>query len=388
MTVWGSVSLPTPSAVSPKATNHMTTRRRLALLAITLASIAPALSASAQSPQQTDDPDAPPVESEISDEPGAEIVHSWTLAPAGNDETGGGGNRSQLAYVADPGAVLQDAVTLYNLSNVPLVFRIYATDAVASPDGGIDYLGVDDVPTGAGSWVDFGAEQISVDAKTQVTIPITITIPQNTPPGDHIAGLLASNAAVSSGADGQVITLDRRTGTRLVARVNGPLNPELRIENVQTEYDGSLNPLDGSATVTYTVENRGNTLAGATIAASVAGPSGIGRQEIEPIELPEILPGQSTTITAEFDGVPALGVAVGRVELTPSGVNSTEIESTSGQMLTSAIPIVILLGVLALLFGWLAMRAFARHRRSDGDGAAPHSDELTLAELEPEHQST
>ena len=163
MTVWGNVSLPTPSAVSPKATNHMTTRRRLALLAITLASIAPALSASAQNPQPTD-PDAPPAESEISDEPGAEIVHSWTLAPAGNDETGGGGNRSQLAYVADPGAVLQDAVTLYNLSNVPLVFRIYATDAVASSDGGIDYLGVDDVPTGAGSWVDFGAEQISVES--------------------------------------------------------------------------------------------------------------------------------------------------------------------------------------------------------------------------------
>ena len=365
----------------------MTTRRRLALLAITIASIIPAMTASAQSQPPTDDPDVPPVESEISDEPGAEIVHSWTLAPAGNDETGGGGNRSQLSYIADPGAVLEDAVTLYNLSNVPLVFRIYATDTVTSPDGGIDYLGADDVPTGAGAWVDFGAEQISLDAKTQVTIPIAITIPENTPPGDHLAGLLASNAAISTGEDGQVITLDRRTGTRMIVRVNGPLNPELRIENLETEYDGSINPLDGSATVSYTIENRGNTLAGATIVASVAGPFGLGKQEAEPVELPELLPGQSTTIVAEFDGLPALGVAVGRVELTPSGDNSTEIESASSQSMTLAIPIAILLGLVAFLFAWLALRAFARHRRADSDHP-PMIEGPQPAALEPEHQTT
>ena len=276
----------------------MTTRRPLALFTLIIVAMLPALPVTAQS----DEPDAPPVESEISDEPGAEVVHSWTLAPAGNDATGGGGNRSKLSYVADPGAVLEDAVTLYNLSNVPLVFRIYATDAVASADGGIELLGANDVPTGAGTWVDFGAEQISLDAKTQVTIPITVAIPENTPPGDYVAGLLASNAAISTGDDGQVITLDRRTGTRMIVRVNGPLNPELRIENLETDYDGTLNPLDGSATVSYTIENRGNTLAGATVIASVAGPFGLGKQEAEPIELPELLPGQSTTIVAEFDG--------------------------------------------------------------------------------------
>jgi hypothetical protein len=362
----------------------MTARRNLALITITLASILPAMSAHAQHAQQSDEPDGldiPPAA------PGEEIVHSWTLAPAGNDETGGGGNRSQLAYVADPGAVLEDAVTLYNLSNVPLVFRIYGTDAVASPDGGIDYLAPDDIPTEAGSWVDFGAEQISLDARTQVTIPITITIPETATPGDHVGGLLASNAAVSSGEDGQVITLDRRTGTRLIVRVNGPLTPELRIENVETDYDGSLNPLSGSATVTYTVENRGNTLAGASLLASIAGPLGVGEQRADAVELPEILPGQSTTITAEFDDVPALGVAIGRVELTPAGDAASEIEASNSQSLSLAIPIAVVLGLLALVFGWLALRAFARHRRVDEDAPEP-LDDVRPAELEPERQPT
>jgi hypothetical protein len=362
----------------------MTTLRPLALLAIAVASILPAMSASAQLPQQTDDP-APPAEVP-SAEPGSEIVHSWALAPAGNED-GAGGNRSQLSYSADPGTVLEDAVTLFNLSNVPLVFRIYGTDAVNNPeDGGFEFLGAEEVPIAAGSWVDFGAEQVTLDAFTQTTIPITITIPENTAPGDYLAGLLASNATQTVGEDGQRITLDRRTGTRLVVRVNGPLNPELRIENVQTDYDGSLNPLGGSATVTYTITNVGNTLTGATIDTSVAGPFGIGKQTGTPRELPEILPGASLTFTEEFDDVPALGVAVGRVELTPAGENSSEIAPSSSQSMTLAIPIAVVLGLLVLVFALLALRAYRRHRESDGEPDQPVVD--AVADREPEHQPT
>jgi hypothetical protein len=284
--------------------------------------------------------------------------------------------------------VVEDAVTLFNLSNVPLVFRIYGTDAVNNPDdGGFEFLASEDVPTGAGSWVDFGAEQVTLDAFTQATIPVKITIPENTAPGDYLGGLLASNAALSVGEDGQRITLDRRTGTRLAVRVNGPLNPELRIENVQTDYDATLNPFGGSATVTYTITNVGNTLAGATVETSVAGPFGIGKQTNEPRELPEILPGTSLTFTEEFDDVTALGVAVGRVELTPAGENSSEIAPSSSQSMALAIPIVVVLGLLALVFGLLALRAFARHRDADDHQPDPPAVDVVV-DREPEHQPT
>ena len=356
--------------------------RPATLIAIAAASILPAMGAHAQSPQQTDEP--APVESEVPPaEPGEEIVHSWALAPAGNED-GAGGNRSQLSYDADPGAVLKDAVTLFNLSNVPLVFRIYGTDAANNPDGGFEFLGAEETPTGAGSWVDFGAEQVSLDAFQQVTIPVTITIPENTVPGDYIGGLLASSAAVSVTEDGARFTVDRRTGTRLAVRVNGPLNPELRIENVQTEYDGTLNPLSGSAAVTYTITNVGNTLTGATVETSVAGPFGLGKQTNAARELPEILPGASLTFTEEFDDVPALGVAVGRVELTPAGENSAEIAPSSSQSMTLAIPIVVVLALLALIFGLLALRAYRRHRDADGQNGPAAVD--VVADREPVHQ--
>jgi hypothetical protein len=371
-----------------KAPYTMTIRRRLALLTsvLALAALAPTLSASAQSDDAGTPPPVDPVEP-IIDEQGNEIVHSWALAPAGTEEANGVGNRSNLSYVADPGTVIEDAVTLYNLSNVPLVFRIYATDAFNNPDGEFDLLEADEVPVDAGSWVDMGAEQIPVDARTQVTIPITITIPENATPGDHAGAVLASNAALSTGPEGQQLTLDRRTGTQLFVRVNGPLTAELAIADITTDYSASLNPLSGSATVSYTIENRGNVSLDGTVQASVGGPLGLGEQKGAEIELPLLLPGSNITLTEEFDNVPAFGVAVTKVQLNPSSDGDVAVAASSQQTITFAPPIALLMFLLAILFGLLAWRAYRRHQQRSAAEFASEPESLEH-EREPEHQPT
>ncbi len=366
----------------------MTIRRRLALLTSVLAfaALAPTVSVSAQTDDAGNPPPVDPVEPTI-DEQGNEIVHSWALAPAGTDDANGAGNRSNLSYVADPGTVIEDAVTLYNLSNVPLVFGIYATDALNNPDGEFDLLEADEVPVGVGSWVDMGAEQIPVEARTQVTIPITITIPENATPGDHAGAVLASNAAVSTGPDGQQLTLDRRTGTQIFVRVNGPLTAELAVADIATDYTSSLNPLSGSATVSYTIENRGNVSLGGTVQASVGGPLGLGEQKGTENELPLLLPGSSITLTENFDNVPAFGVAVTKVQLNPSSDGDAAVAASTQQSITFAPPIALLMFLLAGLFGLLAWRAYRRHQqRAMAEGAAePESLEF---DREREHQPT
>jgi hypothetical protein len=369
--------------------------RRRVVLALTsvlaLATLVPPMPAVAGIIEQTDDSAVPPVEpvEPNLDEQGNEIVHSWALAPAGSEEAGGVGNRNELTYVADPGSVIEDAVTLFNLSNVPLVFRIYATDAFNNPDGEFDLLAPEIPPTGAGTWVDLGAEQITVDAGTQVTMPITITIPENASAGDHAGAVLASSAAVSTGEDGQQLTLDRRTGTRLYVRVNGPLVPELTIENVDTDYESSINPLGGSATVTYTIENRGNVRLGGTVTASIGGPFGIGSQDADPRVIADLLPGQSVTFEEEFDDVAALGVAVAEVALDPVDDGGATSEPVSRQSWSLALPIVVLLALAAALFGALALRAVRRHQRLDGAVDGPiDTGSVEVTDFEAEHQHT
>jgi hypothetical protein len=365
----------------------MTIRRRLALLtAIAFATFAPALSVSAQTDNTGTPPPADP-NAPIVDSQDNEIVHSWALAPAGSDQAGGIGNRSNLSYTADPGTVLDDAVTLYNLSNVPLVFRIYATDAFNTADGDFDLLAADQIPVGVGSWVDMGAEQVPVDANTQVTIPIKIAIPANAAPGDYVGAVLASNAAESTGPDGQRLTLDRRTGTQIIVRVNGALTADLAIADISTDYSSSLNPLSGSATVTYTIENRGNVSLDGTAQVSIGGPLGLADQKGAPTDIPLLLPGGSVTLTEEFDSVPAFGVAVTKVQLDPSADGDVSVAASSQQSITLAPPIALLLFLLILLFGLLALRAYRRHQQRDG-AVSPEVPEEADAEREPEHQPT
>ena len=355
--------------------------RRSAPLATVLAVLALTGSATVAA-QAPDDPAPPDPAAPIVEEQGNEIVHSWALAPAGNDANGGTGNRPDLSYVADPGSVIEDAVTLYNLSNVPLTFEVYGTDAFNDANGDFALLGTDEAPTQVGTWIGIGGRQVPVPARTEVTIPITITIPESARPGDHVGAILAANAATSTDDDGRQITLDRRTGPRLYVRVNGPLVSELAIADIETDHAGSLNPLSGVTTVRYTIENRGNVRAGGTARPTVSGPFGIGERRGLEKEFNDLLPGQSITVEEEFDGVPTLGVVVTDVQLASSSGGADAFEPTSRTTLTLALPIGVLLALLTALLGTLAVRAFRRHRAAAAPELVTDEDIVVLSESE------
>ena len=372
MTPGGGTGLrPRTALVVPerKSNQHtMINWRRIAVSAAALTGAACALSAGAFA-QATVPPaggDTPPVviDDAIPQAAPGEIIHSWALAPAGSLDPNQAGNRADLSYTADPGAVINDGVTLFNYGTEQLTFRVYGVDAFNTETGAIDVtLGTDD-PTNAGSWVTMAQEYITLPAGDQATIPFTLTIPENAAPGDYRGAILASNQARSTGNDQQVVVLDRRTGTNMYIRVNGPLSAELAIENMSTDYHGSLHPLAGKATVSYTIVNRGNVSLSGTAQVSVGGPLKLGKQTLPPSDFPTLLPGGSAPITVELDQVPALGWVTSEVTLTPEG-QDVQIESLSRTSTTIAMPIVILLGLLALLLGALAIRAYRRHQQSD-----------------------
>ena len=77
-------------------------------------------------------------------------------------------------------------------------------------------------------------DTITLEARQQATMPITVKVPITARPGDHAGAVLASSQAEGTGPDGKVITLDRRTGSRVYIRVAGPLTPELTVEKLRT----------------------------------------------------------------------------------------------------------------------------------------------------------
>jgi hypothetical protein len=345
---------------------HTSRRRVVRAIAPAVALLALATPAAAQS--STTAPVVAPPPGEVPSTPASEqneIVNSWTLTPKGSDDPGAAVVRENLSYSAEAGATIQDEVTLYNFSNVPLNFRVYATDAFNGERGAFSLLEGDEAPRDVGAWVTVEQEHITLSASQQVTIPITVTVPADATPGDHVGAVLASSPSVSRTPDGKVIEVDRRTGTRLYVRVNGPIRQDLAIENLEATYRHDLNPLKGAMDVSYTVVNRGNVrLAGAT-ALSLAGPFGVAEKELPAEAFPELLPGQRITLVKKIEDVPAPGLVTTTVRLEPAAGSAGEATATptSRRALTVAPPIAVLLLLLMALFAVLGWRAYARHRR-------------------------
>lgn len=306
-------------------------------------------------------------------------MHSWALSPAGSDDPTEAGNRPNLTYSADPGAEITDAVTLFNYGTVQLTFRVYGVDAFNNVDGAIDVTPGTDDPTGVGSWVTMAQEFITVPPGQQVTIPFTLNVPDNATPGDYRGAILASNQSRSTGNEEQVVILDRRTGTQLFVRVNGPLSAELAIEDLSTEYDPTINPLAGTATITYTIVNRGNVSLSGSSSVSIGGPFGLGKQTLPQSDFGTLLPGGSVPVTVTVGDVPAFVVAMTDVTVNPEG-QDVEVSEVSRSSMTLAIPIAVLLGLLALTFAFLGYRAYRRHQQRSGESSAMDADVPELLE--------
>jgi uncharacterized membrane protein len=317
-------------------------------------------------------------------EAGDEVIHSWAVSPASSDA--GSGNRSELSYVVDAGGRIDDAVTVFNLGNVPLTFRVYATDAFNNAAGGFDLLPGDEPPRDVGAWVTVAQENVEVQPGQQITLPISIVVPSDARPGDHAGAIVASSQVLSTGDSGDLVAVDRRTGPRLFVRVNGPLRSELAITGLSVNYSPKVNPLSGATTVDYRIENRGNVRASGTHQIVVSGPFGIGEQRAQEGTFSELLPGEGIDVTATVDDVPALGMVDTDVvvDAAPDGAASDEPVTRSARSM--ALPVTVLLLVVLALLGGLARRAYRRHRSPTG--SEPELVHPEVLEPEPEHQTT
>lgn len=292
------------------------------------------------------------------------VVNSWALTPSGATP-GQPGTRPSLSYELAPGAVVRDSVTLLNYSNVQLTFRIYPTDAFNNVDGQFDLLPGEKEPVDAGSWVTLPQANITVPALASATLPITLSVPPDATPGDHAGAILATSQAEGSGPDGKVITLDRRTGSRLYVRVAGPVSPSLDVEQIESTYHPTLNPLAGTLDVAYTVRNTGNVRLAARQRLVVRAPVGPTLGRSTPLDVPELLPGNSVTLTATFKGVPATALLGTSITLTPLSAGDPGAAQTTRSGRTLAVPWTVLAFLLVAFLLLRARKAYRRHLRED-----------------------
>lgn len=287
----------------------------------------------------------------------------WSVTPA--DEAGPDG-RTFVENTLDPGESVDDHFAVRNVSDETVEFALLAADGFYTSTGRFDILPSDEESVDAGTWITL-PDTVEVGPGETAVVPFTITVPDRAEPGDHAAGITASVLSVQESEDGTAVGVESRVGFRVTTRVTGEISPSATVDVVGADYALTWNPFrPGDATVSFRVENTGNTilLAEGTVSAG-------GRSTPFPAEGErsyEILPGDSREITVVVDDVWPLFAVPATVVVTPTVLTmdgeSSPLEPVTAESLVWAIPwpqLILVAG--AALVVWAIVWGRIRSRR-------------------------
>ncbi len=283
--------------------------------------------------------------------------------PAGTDKR----TREYFSHEADPGAEINDSVTIANTSDEALTFRIFATDAMNTPQGGaFALLPVEREPKDVGTWMLLGKKDaardatITVEAHQRVDIPFVLKVPEDAAPGDHVGGIVALNTKVESvrEKDKVQVGVRRSVGARMYLRVSGPLMPAMAVESVSVQRSAPLIPWvsDAKAEIRYVLVNRGNVRLRPTIQLSAEGLFGrdVLTQRPHALKL-ELLPGQRVEFTEPWASTPQFDWVT--VKAKAGAFDEPEVDSTTAETSFIALPWQALLILLGIVLGlWSGRR--------------------------------
>lgn len=295
-------------------------------------------------------------------------AQTWSVQPATEE---GADGRVAWEYEVEPGESVDDFAQVNNFGEEPLTFRVYSHDAINAPGGAFTLQPADVEPAEVGAWVGLQAE-VEVEPGESAVVPFTLTVPDDASPGDHAGGIVASVMSEAVDAEGQQVVVDNRVGARIYLRVTGPIEPALTVTGLDVGYERSWTPFStGTATVTYQVENTGNVRLSGEQSLTTHGPFGLGERTVVMEELPEILPGQSVTVSTTIEDVAPLFRVIAEVAVNPR-VPATVPEAdlvptvqTTASRGEWAVPWteLILVGLLAFWAWWSWLRRRRQKRR-------------------------
>jgi hypothetical protein len=184
-----------------------------------------------------------------------EVITSVGVSPVGTspDDPNGG----QWFYAApkptkDGYEPAHLTARIANPANVPQTIRLFLAD-VEFTDKGAPKIKPDS-PTDVGAWGSFEPATLTVQPKSDVTVPFTVTAPANAEPGDHIGAVVAESAPEKP-TGGNLLALVKRVAVRLYITIPGEASPNFVIQKIDVKPDSSFFPRE--ATVTVLLRNTG-----------------------------------------------------------------------------------------------------------------------------------
>lgn len=129
---------------------------------------------------------------------------------------------SYFVYDLAPGATIEDEVLVQNSGDATGTVRLYAVDGVTGQTGGAVYLSDADPRKDVGGWVRLGEQELTLGPGEARNVRVTLTVPMDAAPGQHLGGLVAENTALKQSTGGGALQINVQTRSVVAVQVNLP----------------------------------------------------------------------------------------------------------------------------------------------------------------------
>ncbi|MDQ0615406.1 hypothetical protein QF046_003047 [Microbacterium sp. W4I4] len=282
-----------------------------------------------------------------------------------------GADRTNYEYTVEPGVQVDDSIRISNTGTDAVTIGVYPADGFTTRSGEFDLRTRESGAEAIGAWLSLETDQVSLEPGMSAEVPFRIRVPKGAG-GEYVGGIVTTDATATD-------AVERREAVRVRLHVGSSFRPALTVGDVHIDYAPA--PLGaGRATVTYTVRNAGDTVISAEQSIAVAGPFGIASRRAGDYQsTPQLLPGESWTMSADIDGVLPLAVLTATVSAVPLYIDAAgstgplrAIEQTGvGAAVPWALLGAVVIVVMLLLWWTRRRRARAATPVSSVDPTAP-----------------
>ncbi len=194
--------------------------------------------------------------------------------------------RAYFIRTVPRGGSFADQVIVSNSASKPVVLRVYPADGLTGATSGVVYSNRQVHLQGAGQWVTPATSQVTVPARSQLTVGFTVRVPKSAAVGQHLAGLALEDVHSGKSTGRFSVTEVLRTVVGIEVSVPGANRSRIALQSF------SIAPIAGTTypSVVVGLTNAGTNLCKPALSISLHGPGGVQRASRR---LDTVLPGDS-----------------------------------------------------------------------------------------------
>jgi hypothetical protein len=231
------------------------------------------------------------------------------------------------------GRSFNDQVIVSNTAAKPVTLRVYPVDGLTGATSGVVYGNRQDRLHAAGQWVTPANTQVTVPARSQITVGFSVKVPGTAAVGQHLAGLALEDVHSGKSTGRFSVTEVLRTVVGIEVVVPGINRSQLGLQSF------SIAPIEGTSypSVVVGLTNAGTNLCKPALSIALKGPGGVQRATRQ---LDTVLPGDSIPYPFVWPHALAAGSYTANITATGCGPRVTLHGSTSlgAKLVRSTVP--------------------------------------------------